>query len=467
MFIWILPLLYFIAILSFELMRKKARGFDLLTLFNLFYAIYYPFLAFNILAFESSFKVYSGASFAYLPEVTLWSITLLIVFHFLFTIAYLLSGPRNVTWRDAMHNGRSLDPLVSVLIAGTCVCFAALFLWCSDYGGVVNAIRIADLIRIGDIDSGRWSIMKQFYLPMSFFFALLFYLFLRRRDLSPSRLMLFYGFAPFVILVMLMVFLVYASRGLIVSLGLYVLAICLVHYGGRGVLYFVRKKIILIGLVGGMGILTIFYGNVVFSSLVALKDGIGAFSSEISKQLSYGQGRSVSEKYFKFIGNFSHYSVSIDASLEGVVRSGSTKPSFGAEIVRAIITIPPYRLTGIAPGLSVQDRNNLVINPAKYYGSGGSIPPGAVASSIYMFSFAGPVFVPICLGVFFRRVELYFIRQISDCTSAPFLYVSMIFLAYPFLISLDPHAYKKQFVAWCWLLLLMYLIKKGKRRIHV
>ena len=221
----------------------------------------------------------------------------------------------------------------------------------------------------------------------------------------------------------------------------------------------------MVGLIGSMSFLTIFYGNAIFSSLVALKGGLGAFKSEVSKQLSYGEGRSSSESYFKFIANFSHYVVSIDASLEGVVRSGISKPSFGSELFRALITIPPYRLTGIRGGMTVQDQNNLVLNPAKYHGSGASIPPGTVAASIYMFSFAGPICVPILLGVFSRRLELFFIRKIAHSTVAPFIYVSFVFLMYPFLISLDAHAYKKQFIAWCWLLLLLYLVK-GRRRVH-
>lgn len=443
MVIFSLALIVFI--IGLELGRRHNSSFDALSVFSFYYLLYHPIPSSLILLFPEFYQSTMGTHLVFVPEVNALTLIFQWVYYCAFAFVYLRARTLPLVLMPFLKpEVKFMAPVVTaVLIINS----LAYYLWSLDYGGPMEALTIANDLRDGFAQvETRFSFLKRFWDTTPFVLPFFIYVLVNLKQLTSQMKLMVLLTLPIWISVVLISFLGHAGRAEIINFIIILIGVALWKPGSYVFAKIRPYKILLTGITFVLSVFVLIFANSVFSSLRALSQGPSAFFQEISLQQNETFAQlSQSNTFFAVASNFLHHTYSIDAAVHGTNGGSLQSISYGIEIPNAFIDLAPSVLVRRGPSLSTEHRNNLVLNPNRYASSGpsagGSIPPGAIASTIYMFGYFGPLLVPVICALLIKRFERFILLAFNGIGSINLFYVAGLFIITPLVLGFQPQAF--------------------------
>lgn len=379
----LISILLILFIIVFEVKRKKLYKIDFLTIFNLFFVVYYPisfiFIKIEDLYFnnnsdlELEFKVVIAFIMGYLS----------LILGFNSKKADLLGNNIKIT-PNKSYNFYIITGIGLVLLS-----VISIFIYSSQYGGISNAISYASAIRGGFVEGGSLVFFKRFILASQYAsFILAAILFFNKKQ---KRDVLLYFIFIISVIVTIFGFLISASRGNII---LYVLIFFLV--------FTIKYKKIKISNVLPLAIMTPFIlaiGDALFLSLRSLNTSQSSFISTLIQNLTINSNDSPIEmKIFNLMHNFQHR---IDSLKAAIINTGYYDYRLFSDWIYGFLSYLPERLINISVPETIAYLNT-------YYLIGqfkSTIPPGIIALNYYSLGWIGIVVGSFLTGILGRFIQ--------------------------------------------------------------
>jgi hypothetical protein len=468
----LIPVLVFlvVVIVFVEIQRPHKLSFDFFSVFSFFYLLYQPLPALIILVFPDFFLTRFASALTLQPTINGWTVAFQWLFYLTFAASYFLSG--NLPRVAVQRRKPELDAVAMVVMAVLAFNGLAFLVWSMDYGGPIDALAVANDLRQGAMERQvRFAFFKRFYDTTPLVAVFFVYILLHRHQLRSATRTAVYIFGPFTVLILFFAFLGHAGRASVILFLILCIAVVIWKPGPYLTKRFSGKRAVQISFGIAACILFLLYGNAIFRSLPALADGGSSYVTEVQMRhdrMSYALGQS--GVFLGFSGYFMHHCYSIDAAMQGTNGGSAAHISYGREIPNAFVDLVPTRFTGRMPSVSTEARNTYVLRPARIMtgAAGGSVPPGSIASSIYMFGLFGPFLVPLVLGAITKKVERFGLRRFNGTGVLALFYVNMIFLMFPMVIGFQPQHYiRGNILDWALLALFGYCaLVRGRGRVR-
>lgn len=402
-------------ILLVEIYRKKKLIFDFWSFFNLIFCLMYTLPAFIMSADLGIDEVeYSGRikfninDAQVLLAIFLGYFTILIGFHS--ASAKNIARQINISW----HSDSKILKVAIFLLFFSCI---SVQIYASQFGGVMNAISQATLIRTSVAEGGIFVFFKHFmFLSLCASYLLAALIFYQK----PKKHKLFL-YTAFVISALCTVIGVTITGGR-AHLIIYFFTFYLVKV-------ITNRKIpwlLTISLLAP-SILFILYGKAFFFSLSGIQDGFDAvqelFVAGMESQSEQSEGSS------DLIGNFSYQLYSLKAAL-----SVDYPQRLFIDWYYGIASFLPERLLNIEVPATISTLNTAYIVGTNEF----TIPTGMFAFGIYSFSWSGLIFVCFVYGWTGNFLETIFYNHLNQSAWMPFLYVMVAQIWIDYFTSGDP-----------------------------
>ena len=394
-------------IILFELVRYKQKKFDYLTFFNIVFCISYPLPAYILYATTKS-NLVSSILLGTTIDLNNAQVPLAIFCTYFFvTIGFYSKSSQRFAKNIRIEN-KYRDRLIIIFsILLLIISIASIYLYSSEYGGVISALSNAALIRSEVIEAGSVSFVKRFVF-FSLFAAYLLAAILFIKRIKNYRLFLGVVFI-ISILTFIVSFMIIATRAVLVRT---IISFYLAYIIRKGK---VSASFMLIFI--AVSSLFVFYGKEIFGSLTALPDGIDA----------------VFDKFQYFIDTKDKEEFSL-TELSGEI-------SFPLSSIYAAVNTPYeirffndwiYGFASFLPDRLLDDLLNYQVPPTiSFYNTfylvksnEYEIPSGFISSCLYSFSWAGVIIFSFIYGWLGRCIDNVLNSGITNIYWMPFIYVA-------------------------------------------
>ena len=401
-------------IIFFELVRKKDYQFDFLTFFNLIFCLAYPLPGFLLAVTKINNLSSSILLGTTVDSNNIQVILAVFVTYFLVIIGFSAKSAQKAA-SNILIKLRSGDNLIIVyalvLLLISCL---SIYIYSSQYGGVLFTLSNAALLRSTVIEAGGLSFFKRF-LFFSFMGSYLLASLLFIRRIKKKRLWLYAIFIGSVLIAFIS-FLMIATRAVMLR---YVITFYLVYVMRKGKVSLIFMITFLIA-----GSIFVFYGKEIFGSLMALPDGIDA----------------VVEKFQYFLDSKDKTEVDLADSLDEF--------SFPFYSIYAALNTP-YELRLLNDWLYgfasfLPDRILEAPETVSYYNTyylirsnEYEIPSGFISSCFYSLSWPGVIIFSFTYGWIGRWIQSIIKNHVEDIYWMYFLYANAALVWADFLAYAD------------------------------
>ncbi len=410
-----------IFITLFECFRYKQRNFDYLTFFNFVFCISYPLPGF-ILSATSNNNLISSMLLGTTIDLNNAQVPLAIfVTYFLVTIGFYSKSSQRFAKTILIETNDRNRRIIIFSILLLLLSSISIYLYSSEFGGVVSAISNAALIRSTVIDAGSMSFLKRFVF-FSLFAAYLLASLLFVKNIKKYKYVL--GIVFIISIINFIVsFLIIATRAVLVrTIVTFYLA------------YIIRKGKVSISFMLifiAFSSIFVFYGKEIFGSLTALPDGIDA----VFDKFHYFLDTKDKEEF-----NLNELSGEISFPLSSIYAAVNTpyEIRFFNDWVYGFASFFPDRLLEDLLHYQVPQTisfyNTYYLVKSNEY----EIPSGFISSCLYSYSWAGVIIFSFIYGWLGRCIDNVLNRQIIIIYWMPFIYVAAGLVWADFIPYADP-----------------------------
>jgi hypothetical protein len=396
-----LVLLFIIPLI--EIFRRKENRIDFLTLFNIFFILWYVLPGF-LIAFEPEKAI---------TEVWLNIIgytnkiqTALAIFvgYFLVLIGFYSKSARKCGKRiivNARNNLIILGYAIFLLLFSA----MSVYIYSSAFGGVVNAITQALVVRGRGVETGSLGFFVRF-IAASSFSSYLLCAFVFTKDIKKGKLLIIILFV-FSIVIAVVSFLVRAGRFDVLS-----------YFVGFYQIYILKTRkipwLFSVILVSWM-VLFLFYGKNIFASLAAIPDGIDAVVDKFN-QSAEGSTGGEGFSFYKFMDNFFFTVFSLDTAF-----GADYEIRWFVDLIYGFLSLVPDRLLGTESPETILAYNTTYITGGFDY----AIPTGFLAFGIYSLWWPGLIIVCLAYGWLGGYLQSVMEKHIEDVFWMPYFYTAV------------------------------------------
>jgi hypothetical protein len=395
-----LGLIFFILFL--EIIRRKDSSIDFLTLFHIFFVLWYPLpaLVLDISSFGNVGLALTFDGSKYTSNIQ----TALAIFVGYFCVFIGFYSKSAVQFGEKIiiksYSDKNIIVFAILLLLFGSV---SIHIYSSQHGGLLNAVSQAMIIRSSteaNLEGGN----LLFFKPLMFFVFFSSYLLGSYIIFKPKKTNLFLIFIfSITVVVSVLAAIIASGRQRVIN---YVL----VFYLG----YILKTKKFNLGLILPLlyfAILFILYGKALFFSLTALPDGLFAV---VEKFLESLHDKSDSDfDFYTLIANFVYPIHSLDAAF-----NNKYEMRLFVDFIYAFLDLLPDRLLGTEPPKSLGEYNTFFIAKTNEY----AIPPGFLAFGIYSMSWSGLIIFCFIFGWLGRYLQTIFNRHLHSVYWMPFFY---------------------------------------------
>lgn len=401
-----------IFILLIETTRKKASKFDFLSLFNIFFLIWYPLpaLILNMNQFNYSLDVLALKfdNPHYLGNIK----TAVAIFLGYFCVLFgFYSKSARYSAENVIIKFSSDKRNIACAVALSLFAFVSMYLYSSQQGGFSNALSQAMLFRVSaeyNLESGGNLLFFKLLMFYSFLSSYLLFSFLlfkrdKKHNLLARSTFLSIAFIFSTTISILAAMMAGGRQRLINYL--------LIFYLG----YVLKTRKFHLPLVIPLlifSIIFILYGKAFFFSLTALPDGLNAVVDAFIVSI---QTKSSDDEFnfYTFVAGFAYPVHSLDAAFDN-----QYDMRLFIDLLLGFVDLIPKRLFGIESPKTVVDYNTYFITKTNDY----LIPPGFIAFAVYSMSWAGIIIFCLLFGWLGRYLQTVLERHLKATYWMPFFY---------------------------------------------
>lgn len=396
-------LILLLTILLIEIFRSKENMMDFLSIFNMYFILWYVFPAF-LIAFDPKNAI--SDSWINIIGYTNNIQTALAIFigYFFVLISFYSKSAKNYGKRIVVNTRNNL------IIFGYAI-FLLLFsaisihIYGTAFGGVVNAITQALAARSGVVQAGTLGFFIRF-LGAASFSSYLLGAFVFTQDIKRGKFFRILLFASSIVIAVV-AFLVRAGRFNV-----------LYFFLGFYQIYLLKKRkipwlfsVILVVLM----VLFLFYGKNLFSALGAIPDGVDAVVDQFNKSAEAstdGEGFSL----YRFMDNFFYTVFSLDTAF-----NADYEIRWFVDFIYGFLSLIPDRLLGMeSPESILADNTRYIIGSFDY-----AIPTGFLAFGIYSLWWPGLIIVCLSYGWLGGYLQSVMEKHIQDVFWMPYFYTAV------------------------------------------
>ncbi len=392
----------FCFVIFLESVRKKDNIFDFLSLFNLIFSLLYiiPAVSASLHPISISNQI-TGNQIVNNIQIPL----AIFIGYFLVVIGFYSKIAQTTGTNIAIkvHHEKNIIIFIIVLLIITCL---SVFLYSMQYGGLLNTLSNANLIRAGAVERGGLSFFKRF-LYFGFFAAYLLasMVFIKNNNKEKKLLLVLFLFSVFISLIAS--FMVAARSPIIWAFLIFYLA---------SILYTGKLNIKIMAVFVFCASLFVLYGKNLFYSLSAIPNGFDAMVERFIESIQLGANNEDQSSIEMLLSNFSFpvYSLYVATNTPYELRL------LGDWFYGLLSLIPDQLMmsTEEVPS-TISYYNTMYLVQTDEY----SIPPGFLAFCLYSMSWSGLIifcFIYGWLGRFWQNILSNHLHQISWM---PFIYV--------------------------------------------
>jgi hypothetical protein len=438
LFLAYLGLIFFILFIEFN--RKKENKFDFLTLFHIFYLLWYPIpalvLDFNELNNSSEVLTLKFGNPAYTSNI---QTAIAIFLGYFCVVVGFYSNSANQSAKNIIINKCSDKRVVLYSIILLIIACISMFIYCLGEGGLLIAISQAMLSRVSqdhNLASGSKLLFFSILAQYSFYASYLLGSFIFFKQRQPHRWFVYTVFL-FSVIISILVAILSAGRQRVINY-------FLIFYLG----YVVRTKKLSISLLIpflSFAIIFILYGKAFFFSLAALPDGFDAFIDAFATSL---QTKSSDNEFnfYTFMAGFVYPVHSLDAAF-----NNEYDLRLFVDFILGIVDLIPKQLFGIESPKTILDYNSYFVANNET-----AIPPGFLAFAIYSMSWTGLITFCLAFGWLGRYLQTILNRYLDTICWIPFFYATTVIFWTNFCGSGDPQFFIKGY--FCYLTSSFFLL---------
>jgi len=389
----------FLAIVFFELTRKKQRLFDYLTFFNIYFVGFYLFPAFVI---NCSLIDYTSRYSRYLENIqgTLHAAILILFSYIMVVIGYIFTKRKS---RKKITVEIKNETLVfrRVNYALIIIGLISLIIYGGMFGGVKRLLLYAGSIRggliVADGDSNI-EFIGRFIAALMYPSYFIFSRYLKTKK-GKIKLIISFAFAALWLIV-------HAGRGAVLE---YILVLYLTY------MLVENKKIDPIKIIGLFAVIFIGinYLRPIFTNLMYLQDSFGVFWNKFINESTSGRYavNGIQDVFLKLSYYLDYKYVSLEVAIQAV-NSGVHRINFFFEIFIALISIIPSKFLFFTKPASITFYNTLYITGI--HESKMQIPSGGIALGYYSLSWVGVILFSLLVGVIGKKLNnlFYEVKQL-------------------------------------------------------
>ncbi len=423
----------FFFILLLESTRKKNNKIDFLSLFNLFFILLYLMPMFMLTANV----IKPGMTMRYLEYKYDTNIPILIsifLTYLMVVMGFYSTSATNSANRVKLKNisDQTILTIAFVLLLFSSV---SIYIFSSEYGGILNAIANSNLIRNGAVERTSLSFFKRF-VYFSFAASYLFgsYFFIKKSRKNKIKVGLLLLVSLFVALVASLI--VAARSTMIVAFSIFYLV-------------YVTKtkkwhlKFLLPGIVAT--IIVILYGKAFFFSLTGLPDGYHGVVNKFTETIRDKESSNYS--FADIIKTFTYPIYSLYPAF-----NEHYEMRLLSDWLYGILSFIPDKLLNIESEETVSYWNTqYLVNTNEY-----DIPTGYIAACIYSFSWSGLIIFSFVYGWIGRYLQNILQKYFDKIYWMPFIYIITAKVWSDLLIYGDPKTFLQ--TNFCFLILILILL---------
>ena len=402
------PLVMMTFIIVFEIRRKKVLKFDFLSIFHIFFIIYYPVSLFA-LDVNNDVKLRSIQPGI---EVEYWKTALAItIAYFSLIVGFYSTLARSLAKRVCITNRKSLSSNIFFICFIILVSFFSAWIYSQPFGGLLKVIQLAHAIRGAEVEG---SLTLDFFrrFIIGFQISTLFIFAILCNSYKKRLKSVIYVILLLSIIGCLFSFIQHAGRGNIIS---FFLLFYLTY-----VLYkqsYSFKWIIPILL---LGCCIVIFGKPFFGSLGYLSIGFDEFKINLTDNITRSFQLKIASNLLivDLLKAFTHRIISLQTAL-GVVSEDISRLRWFVDIPYGIISLIPSRLTGIYNPPTIIAYNT-------YYISGvfeTTVPPGWIAFGYYSLSWPGLFIAGFFYGFIGRYLQTVILQNYKKTFWMPVAFV--------------------------------------------
>ncbi|NHC34195.1 hypothetical protein [Scytonema millei] len=441
-------LIIIVSIVWFELTRKKVLRIDFVSIFNLFFVLFYAVPGFCL---NFNFDFYSGEISEYAVSkfgksiIGSTSVLLALVISYILIVTGFYAVPNHLPQRVSIAPSPKTNNRVFIaIVAGIIISFCSIYIYSSQYGGLVNALADADMIRAGAFEPPKYAFFLRFtnacLLSSSLLFSQLFII-----KFKHWRSILYFLFGISCVLSIISG-LLYAGRIWMILPILFFIVNYIDCKEKLGIDFYIS-----IAIAFFISILVLQYGDVIFLSLRGLFDNSQTFAEAIQAQSA--------ERSTKFIlaGEFEHPYISLGTALNVALTSKHDLRWF-SDWIYGFLGLLPDNLIELELPDGVETYNT-------YYITGVAekkfVPAGLLAGAVYSAYWLGLAITTIVYGAIGGFIHKALLTNFNKHYFIPVLYV-LISFAWGFtMLVYDPTSLFWDYFAT--FLFILYLLNRCSR----
>jgi MFS family permease len=433
-----LALILFIFLIEFN--RKKENKFDFLTLFHLFYLLWYPLpaLVLDINQFNNSSEVLALKYDNRFYTSNIQTAVAIFLGYFCVIVGFYSNSAKQSA-KNVIINKCSDKRVLFYSIILLLIASISMFVYSSGEGGLLLAISKAMLARVSqeaNLASGNKFLFLSILAQYSFYASYLSGSFIFFKQIQTHRWFVYTVFL-FSVIISILAAILAGGRQRVIN---YVL----IFYLG----YVLRTKKLSLSLLIpflSFAIIFILYGKAFFFSLGALPDGFDAFVDAFVTSL---QTKSSDNEFnfYSFITGFVYPVHSLDAAF-----NNEYDMRLFIDFILGFVDLIPKQLFGIESPKTIVDYNSYFIANNET-----SIPPGFLAFAIYSMSWTGLITFCFAFGWLGRYLQTILTRYLDTICWVPLFYATTVIFWTSFCGSGDPQFFIKGY--FCYLTSSFFLL---------
>lgn len=433
-------------ILFIEIVRSKPDKIDFLSLFHVFFFIWYPLPAFVL----DTTQYFNSNSILMLkfdnPTYTSNPQTALAIFlgYFFVLIGFYSKSAKGLAQKIVIKSNSSTNLMIYAVLLLLFACIS-MYIYSSEQGGLLNAISQAMLFRISpehNLESGSKLLFFQKLTYYSFYASYLIGALIFFNKHKKYKLLLYILFT-FSVIISLLAAIMESGRQQIINY-------FVIFYLG----YALRTKKIhlkIIFIIITLSIPFILYGKNFFFSLTALPDGLEAFADRFITSIQTTSSNDQLD-FYTFLTGFAYPVHSLDAAF-----TNNYDLRLFVDFFLAIADLIPQELFGLEAPKTILDYNSYFVAQTNEY----TVPPGFLAFAIYSMSWTGLMIFCCCFGWVGRYLQTICNRHLHTICWMPFFYAITARFWTDFCGSGDPQYFIKGY--FCYLtssFVLIFIVHK-------
>ncbi len=400
------------SIFYYEINRKKYFYIDPITMFNFFYFLVYVIAPVGLLVIGKHLILYdmTYGKFYFGKNMTTPYLVLFGYFAFIAGYESMMRYLLNTKATFNLDIKYSEKRMVYTILIGNFILIFFIYIYASEFGGLLKAIELAQAYRSGAIPWHKYDFVLRFLSINTILLYYTFYkVFLQKNCDYKNSYRVFFIIS---LSMMIVLTLLYDSRGYFIFQisGLY--ALMVIYHKNYYLKYMIPTVL--------FALIFIMYGRILFQSMeYFIKDGFNAFIAAFSQRVEQqAQGNT------SIISYFTHAIVSLDASL---VHAGyDFNLRYFRDISDAFVNIIPNQLLDIKQtDMRLMDVNTLILQGRAI----NIILPGILGYFVYAFQVPG-IFIGMFINGAIGAILYKLFLRLFDIYKGSIVFFYILSLAY-------------------------------------